>query len=248
MRNTTTIAICAATLLTLAVVMSALPAVSLGASAHAYVSKPRHEVRYRAAPGRANRLLVEVWADSRQVRFTDEGARIVPGAGCESVTVHAVDCRIVTVVRFVRVALGDADDKATAVTGNPQVAEVDLAGARGEDYLRGDGPSRFSLFGGEGSDRLVGGRGPDVLRGWLGDDLLAGRDGDDLLIGGEGQDVLKGGPGVDLLIGGEGRDQLDARDQPPGADAVVSCGPGRDLATEDRIDQPKTVGCEAIHG
>ena len=87
-----------------------------------------------------------------------------------------------------------------------------------------------------------------MLRGGLGQDVLDGRAGDDLLIGDQGPDVLKGRLGVDRLFGGEGRDKLDARDKPAAADAVVSCGPGPDLATEDPADRPNTAGCEAIHG
>jgi hypothetical protein len=51
---------------------------------------------------------------------------------------------------------------------------------------------------------------------------------------------------VDRLFGGSGFDRLDARDQHATADAVVSCGSGTDLATEDSVDAPRTVGCERI--
>jgi RTX calcium-binding nonapeptide repeat (4 copies) len=67
------------------------------------------------------------------------------------------------------------------------------------------------------------------------------------LIGDDGHDVLKGRAGVNLLFGGLGPDKVDAREQPATADSVVSCGPGRDLATEDPVDAPKTVGCETLH-
>ena len=226
----------------------ALPADSRAAGAQTFVSGPKHEVRYKAAPGEPNQLLVQVSTTSRMVRFTDNGASVSPGPGCEGVSANVVDCRIPTRVRLVQVDLGDGDDRVHAVTPNPQAAQVNVRGGQGHDVLRGDGPTRFDFGGGDGPDTLIGGAGPDVLRGGLGQDVLDGRAGDDLLIGDQGPDVLKGRLGVDRLFGGEGRDKLDARDKPAAADAVVSCGPGPDLATEDPADRPNTAGCEAIHG
>jgi Ca2+-binding RTX toxin-like protein len=227
--------------------MAAVPADALAAGAQTFVSGDKHEVRYSAAAGETNRLLVQVSTTSRLVRLTDEGAAISPGSGCESVSANSVDCRIGTRVRLVQVELADGDDRAVAVTLNGQAAQVNVVGGRGQDYLRGDGPTRFNFGGRAGRDTLIGDDGPDVLRGGSRDDVLDGRAGGDLLIGDDGTDVLKGRTGVDRLFGGLGQDKLDARDQPAAADAVVSCGPGRDLATEDRVDAAKTVGCETIH-
>ena len=83
-----------------------------------------------------------------------------------------------------------------------------------------------------GSDveALYGGNGPDSLRG-------DGRD--NTLDGGDGNDRLRGGKGTDGLYGGPGDDQIDAADD---AVDVVDCGPGRDHATVDRIDE--VTGCE----
>lgn len=231
----------------LAAVPAVFPASSPAASAETFVSGPKHEVRYRAALGEVNRLLVQVSTTSRLVRLTDDGAEIKPGPGCESVSPSSVDCRIPTRVRLVQVDLSDRDDRAVAVTLNGQAAQVNIVGSRGDDQLRGDGPTRFNFAGRSGSDTLIGDDGPDVLRGDAGDDVLDGRAGRDLLIGDEGSDVLKGRTGVDRLFGGLGSDKLDARDRPPARDGVVSCGPGRDLTTEDRVDAPQTTSCEAIH-
>jgi hypothetical protein len=231
----------------LAAVPVVLPADSLAASAETFVSGQKHEVRYRAAPGETNRLLVQVSTTSRLVRLTDDSAEIAPGPGCDSVSPNSVDCRIPTRVRLVQVDLADGADRGVAVTLNHQAAQVNIVGGRGQDLLRGDGPTRFNFAGRSGRDTLIGDNGPDVLRGGSGDDVVDGRDGDDLLIGDEGLDVLKGRAGVDRLFGGLGSDKLDARDRPPVRDAVVSCGPGRDLTTEDRVDAAKTTGCETIH-
>jgi Ca2+-binding RTX toxin-like protein len=226
---------------------AALPADSLAAGASTFVSGQKHEVRYNAASGETNRLLVQVSTTSRLVRLTDEGAAISAGPGCESVSPNRVDCRIATRVRLVQVDLGDGDDRATAVTPNGQAAQVDIVGGSGHDYLRGDGPTRFNFAGRDGRDTLIGDDGPDLLRGGLGNDVLDGRADGDRLIGDEGRDVLKGRTGVDRLFGGLGSDKLDARDQPPAADAVVRCGPGLDLATADPVDVQNTTGCETIH-
>jgi hypothetical protein len=220
---------------------------SLAASAHTFVSGKKHEVRYAAAVGEANRLLVQVSASSRLVRLTDDGAQITAGAGCRNLDVSVVECSIPSRVLLVQANLGDGDDRAHAVTPNARAAQVDIVGGLGNDVLRGDGPTRFDFGGREGHDTLIGGAGPDVLGGGPGPDVLDGRAGDDLLFGHDGPDVLKGRLGVDRLFGGAGRDKLDARDQPPAADAVVACGPGPDLATEDAGDQPRTTGCETVH-
>jgi hypothetical protein len=97
------------------------------------------------------------------VRLTDEGAAISPGAGCVSVSANSVDCRIGTRVRLVQVELADGDDRAVAVTLNVQAAQVNVVGGRGQDYLRGDGPTRFNFGSRAGRDTLIGDDGHDVL-------------------------------------------------------------------------------------
>lgn len=219
---------------------------SIAATAHTFVSGQKRQAIYEAAAGEANRLVVQVSTTSRLVRFSDQGATISPGSGCTSVSANTVDCRIAQRALLVQVALGDLADKAEVTTPNTTAAQVDIAGGAGNDVLRGHGPTRFDFDGNGGNDEVVGSAGPDILRGEGGDDFLSGRTGDDRLIGDAGRDVLRGGLGVDRLFGGAGFDKLDARDQDATADAVVSCGPGTDVATEDSVDAPKTVGCERI--
>jgi hypothetical protein len=242
MRSTTRLAACLFGLL-----LCTSPASSLAASAHTFVSGKKHEVRYTASPGETNQLLVQVSSSSRLVRLTDDGAQVTAGPGCQNVSVNVVECTIASRVLLVQADLGDGDDRAHAVTTNAQAAQVNVVGGPGNDVLRGDGPTRFNFGGRTGNDTLIGSAGPDVLGGGPGGDVIDGRAGDDLLFGHDGPDVLKGRLGVDRLFGGDGRDKLDARDQPPASDAVVSCGPGVDLATEDFSDRPKTTGCEAVH-
>jgi hypothetical protein len=226
------------------VLLGALPAESFGATAHTLVSGQRHWVLYDAAVGEKNRVVVRISPTSRGVRFTDAGANITPGAGCHSVSAHAVACQIAQGVRLVQVDVGDGADRADAVTLNTTAAQINIVGGPGDDVLVGHGPTRFDFGGRAGDDHLVGSSGPDVLHGDLGNDFVNGRAGDDLLFGDAGADVLRAGLGVDRLFGGSGPDKLDARDVPAAADAVVSCGAGLDLATEDPVDLPKTVGCE----
>jgi RTX calcium-binding nonapeptide repeat (4 copies) len=226
--------------------LSALPAESLAASAETVVSGEKRWVLYTAAPGEANQLLVEASTNGQAVRFTDPGAAIEPGSGCESAPGDRVVCRIEQGVLLVQADLGDGTDRADARTANAQAPQINIVGGDGNDVIRGHGPTRFNFSGRAGDDILAGSDGPDVLRGQAGQDFLSGRSGDDLLIGDAGRDVLRAGLGVDRLFGGLHGDKLDARDRPAARDAVVSCGSGSDLTTEDRVDRPKTTGCEII--
>jgi hypothetical protein len=105
----------------------------------------------------------------------------------------------------------------------------DLSGLAGNDCVLGDA----------GNDRLSGGSGDDDVRGLAGNDQLSGDAGNDQLSGGPGEDTLIGGPGTDTLRGGPGNDYLNAAD---GRRETVSCGPGIDSVTADRVD--RLSGCE----
>jgi hypothetical protein len=229
-----------------AVLAGGICADSLAATAHTFISGQKREAIFDPAPGEANQLSVQVSTTSRLVRFSDQAASISPGTGCTSVSPNSVDCRIANRILLVQVRLGDLADRANATTPNATAAQVNITGGAGDDLLRGHGPTRFDFDGNGGDDEVIGSSGPDLLRGEIGNDFLSGHGGDDRLIGDQGRDVLRGGLGVDRLFGGLGGDKLDARDQPAIPDAVVSCGPGTDLATEDAVDAPKTVGCERI--
>jgi Ca2+-binding RTX toxin-like protein len=70
-------------------------------------------------------------------------------------------------------------------------------------------------------------------------DTLTGDGRDNALTGGSGEDLLAGRGGADTLRGGTAPDVLDARD---GVRDTVDCGPARDLAILDRIDNARN--CE----
>jgi hypothetical protein len=229
-----------------AVALSALPTASYAASAQTVVGPDQRWVVFAAAPGEVNRLLIEVSPDSRAVRLTDPGVAIAVGAGCQADAAGRVVCQLDERVLLVQTDLGDGADRADVVTTSADVAQVNVKGGSGDDVIRGRGQSRFNFGGDSGDDVLAGSDGPDVLRGQLGDDVMSGRAGADLLIGDAGDDVLRAGDGRDRMFGASGADKLDARDTPALADAVVHCGVGRDLTTQERVDRPKTRQCEAI--
>lgn len=126
--------------------------------------------------------------------------------------------------------------------------------------VAGDGRCSNEIRGTRGRDRLLGAEGGDRLLGFRGRDTLNGRGGDDCLLGARGHDLLKGGPGDDrlhgsakrdVLIGGPGRDRLRgglqsdklrARD---GERDRLGCGPGRDLAIVDHMDEV-AKSCEVV--
>jgi RTX calcium-binding nonapeptide repeat (4 copies) len=225
--------------------LAALPSVSHAASAS--VDPDERWVVFEAGPGEANRLLIEVSTSSRAVRLSDPGVAVAAGPGCQTDAAERVVCQLGARIRLVQADLADGADRADVVTANRRAAQVNVRGGRGDDVLRGRGPSPLDFSGNEDHDLLVGSDGADILRGQGGPDYLNGRGGDDLLIGDAGDDVLRAGAGRDRLFGGLDADKLDARDSPALADAVVHCGPGRDLTTLDRPDRPKTRQCETIH-
>jgi hypothetical protein len=229
-----------------ALALAALPSASYAASAQTVVSADKRWVVFEAAPGEANRLLIEVSTNSRAVRLSDPGVPIAAGPGCQTDATGRVACQLAERIRLVQADLADGADRADVVTANLRAAQVNVRGGSDDDVIRGRGPSRLDFSGNDGDDVLFGSDGPDILRGQDGDDFAVGRGGGDLLIGDAGDDVLRAGAGRDRLFGGLGTDKLDARDIPALADSVVHCGPGRDLTTLDRPDRPKTRQCETL--
>ena len=97
----------------------------------------------------------------------------------------------------------------------------------------------FTLYGGDGDDRLVGtggANGGDRQYGQGGRDRLEGGGGDDALFGGSGADRIEGGWGDDLIEGGSGADRIDG----DGPEVPAGAGGTRDVirggAGGDRID------------
>ncbi len=73
-----------------------------------------------------------------------------------------------------------------------------MAGAVGDDFLRGEG----------GDDTLLGGAGNDTVGGDGGADEVRGEGGADGLFGGPGNDTLHGGTGNDTMYGGADADRF----------------------------------------
>jgi hypothetical protein len=226
---------------------------------------------FNAAPGEANRVVVQQTGDSFTV--SDAGAAITVGevqaGSCLSEGLSQVRCTLPPDFR-VDVDLGDLDDSieyAIQATGS-------VDGGAGAD----------TLLGGDGEDHLDGGTGDDRLRGALGADRLAGGEGHDVLdysdatlalsvtpdgvaddgVPGEGDNVsadvesVTGGSGADALTAGVAGGELDggAGDDiltgSAGADRLVggagtdsfSAGDGDD-AVVARDEVAETVACGA---
>jgi Ca2+-binding RTX toxin-like protein len=192
-------------------------------------------VRYEAAPGEANDLLVDVTIVSQTSAvfvIRDTGATLAAGEGCKSVSASEVQCpaggvwggTFEAVVR-----LGDRRDRVVVDEG---VMGARVFGGPGADFVAGTSEADL-LVGGPGDDVLDGRGGSDWaswaerrapvrvdLDGVADDGAVGERDdlraienvrggrGDDVLVGDAGDNVLAGGPGNDLLRGGAGADTL----------------------------------------
>jgi Ca2+-binding RTX toxin-like protein len=137
------------------------------------------------------------------------------------------------------------------------VALAAPAGSRAPQPIAGDGHGN-RLVGGAGADRIAGRGGADRIEGRRGSDVLAGGPGFDRIKGGAGADRISGGPGGAAMVGGPGRDEFNAVDGKPvggqgrdvirardGQPDVINCGPGRDIAYVDRVEEG-VFGCERI--
>jgi Ca2+-binding RTX toxin-like protein len=131
----------------------------------------------------------------------------------------------------------DGDDRLSgsvlADSMNGQDGNDVLRGGDGNDDIRGD-DGDDALFGDGGNDALFGESGHDTLEGGAGDDELEGGRGEDVLRGDDGDDTLNGGFDPDRLFGGAGDDEINALD---GSRDEVTCGPGFDRVTVDRLDR-----------
>jgi hypothetical protein len=187
-------------------------------------------VRFDAAPGEANRVVVSSRAgDPAGVELRDPGAPVRPGDGCAAVDEHAVACtpslfmgafaeRPAAFARVV-VELGDGAD--TADNALPGSSRVALRGGEGADALRGHDGAVDDLDGGPGPDRVAGRGGTDFLSGGAGPDVVSGGPGDDTITDDDrlptkpaaaSERVASAAAGVrDVLDGGAGRDRLSYR-------------------------------------
>jgi RTX calcium-binding nonapeptide repeat (4 copies) len=197
----------------LAVLLVAVGALAVAAPARASTASVtvEHEthgggdevtVDYAADPGETNDLTATV--TSTRMTFTDTGATVRPGPGCQADDIHTAVCTIPPGnLGASTVELGDGADSATADSG-----QWFIGGGPGDDHISFGLTAAGLISGDEGDDVLDGGAGADQLIGGAGDDALHGNGGDDVLTGDTenatfstlfGRDVLDGGPGTDLL-------------------------------------------------
>jgi serralysin len=209
------------------------------------------QVRYVAASGKANKVVI---TRSGRTVTVDDKFKIKAGKGCKPVKGDRTRVRCKLPKTPTRVIV-DAGNKNDTVTNKTSIASL-LDGGSGADKLTG-GSGRDFLYGGTGHDRLYGGKGHDELLGERGNDKLYGQGGNDYFEGGYGNDHLSGGSGNDHLDGdvnaedttGEvGSDTLYGG---TGNDTVTYNGRGRvvaDLSGSKRNDgaagEKDTVGAD----
>jgi hypothetical protein len=125
--------------------------------------------------------------------------------------------------------LDDGEDEGADIYGDPgaKPTKDTLNGTEGPDRIYGLLTDDI-LYGGPGKDLIYGGYGDDAIYGELGDDDLYGEQDNDTLYGGEGNDRLTGGEGFDKLIGGAGNDTYIIDDE---RDTIDDQGLGTDIDT-----------------
>jgi Ca2+-binding RTX toxin-like protein len=189
------------------VLLAALPASSLAATASVGVVDGERVLFYEADLGEANRVEAS-GAVGETVTIRDAGAVVTAGVGCTSVDEHSADC-LANFLSGMVLTLLDLDD----------TLSVSGLSVHPGFYLRADGGAgadvlssfaRSELLGRGGDDRLtgarfiVGGSGNDVLRGTGQADFLDAGSGDDSITGGGRSDLMSPGRGDDLVDAGAG--------------------------------------------
>jgi hypothetical protein len=268
--------------LALALSLGLLGALAAQAATHAATLGPAtidsvDSVSYVAAPGEANRLVVQP-GPAGTVSFVDPGATITPlDATCVTVTAHEARCDA-ALVPALNIALGDGDDSATVDVNTPGV----LSGDAGNDLLTG-GDGAESLLGGDGDDVLEGRGGADLLSGEAGRDRVTyagrtapvtvdltatttGQEGQagehdtvasdvERVIGGAGSDRIIGNAAANQLDGGAGNDTIEGRDgndslAGTNGDDTLDGGAGNDFVDAGGDDDRLTGGSGAdnMHG
>lgn len=179
-------------------------------------------VRYEAAPGEVNDLVVDFVYG--RVTFRDRVPITAPRA-CRRRSELEVTCPTDSLM----VMLGDGDDRSATTTDASRWFTVD--GGAGNDRLASsDGAG---LLGGDGDDELAG------------VDLLGGAGRDTLVAAGGERAYLSGGPGEDVLRGGPGDDHLEGDDHEPPAADVIDGGGGSDSVSYSAHGVPVRIDLQA---
>jgi hypothetical protein len=208
-------------LLPTALLLAAAPATASAAT----VTVVGEQVRYVAAPGEANRVLVAYAGDALSVTITDTGAPVTATGNCSPIDAHSAVCRALALpssgpfLQRTVVELGDLEDHVTTTRPTPfPIGGVIADGGPGNDFLEGR----------EGSDVLDGGGGRDTLRG--------GPDSDTLMDGDRDGATGDAGPGPDVLDGGDGSDTVSYAGRTNAVTVVAGTdGPGGEAGENDRI-------------
>jgi Ca2+-binding RTX toxin-like protein len=225
----------------------ASPAQAASTAKAEVVGKNSTVVRFTAAAGQANSLVITV--SGRTITLNDTVA-IKAGKGCKAVKGDKTKVKCTTAKKptGLNVSLGDKNDfvdndTAVPLTANGGTGNDTVFGGTGRDNLTG-GDGVDDVQGSSGNDTLRGGRGNDHVEGGPGKDKIYGDTGHDDLIGGDldgempdSGDTIYGGAGNDFLLGGYGNDTLygnagnDNLSGGSGQDKLVG-GPGADTATQ----------------
>ena len=205
-------------------------------------SDPVQYVRYKGAPGEANRVTARLNPGAPVTASISDSAGVVAGRGCSRPNASNRT--------FVVCRLGGATSHGA----------TSLAAANAFEFVLGDGDDAAKIVGGDTSGRFDGGAGNDVLRAGRGlpsdeDDAslptgatLRGGRGDDRLYGGPGDDILdETGPtadGSDTLRGGTGSDQVTYE----GRRAPVRADLAGDRDDGSRGERDLIAGIEFLEG
>jgi hypothetical protein len=261
-----------------AVLIAALSSVALPAAAGAATLRTGADglLVYQAAVGERNDVTArdDFGGPGPRLVFTETGARVRVGTGCEAGT------PIVCEVRSTDMRLGDRDDRGSLRVGALFASRV--WGGLGDDSVSASGGEAFAS-GGAGDDSVSasahgsavgeGGAGRDALTAFAtGFAVLRGGDGPDRLNagadnvtadGGAGADVIEGqvGFGAGRMLGGLGDDHLTAAgdsrwqiDAGAGHDVIVAtaagadtivCGAGRD-SVQAGLEDVVAADCETV--
>ena len=143
--------------------------------------------------------------------ITDTGG-VVPRFPCTAASPTSARCPTAGIT-FLSVDLGLFDDRFSVGPGGvPDPTRISVAGGAGKDRLTGrnggSNPKNDFFDGGSGNDVLTGLGGKDAIWGGAGADRIYGGNGDDALDGKGGNDLIVGGKGRDQGSGGPGKDRL----------------------------------------
>ncbi|WP_127508631.1 calcium-binding protein [Actinoplanes solisilvae] len=165
------------------------------AVAYTVADKDGSVVVYKAATGKANRIVVA--SGPTHYISIDDKFPIKAGHGCKAVKGDRtkVLCGVGELTERVRVSTFDRND---SITNKTRLKLIAYAGS-GNDTVRGATAGDL-IYGESGADTVYGNGGNDKVYGGSGNDTIYGGAGNDHLIGGSGKDKLRGGSGTDRIV------------------------------------------------